>query len=772
MASQAAPRSIQNASLWHGQYRKYVIWSATALAGATVVYAWYRWRQQQYGRSLHADAPRNFDSETGKIQIVDNEKQTAEYLPDWSDIGDKIKDAVVPGWAQELPSYVTKLQHELSEEDGSLAQELWQEAHDPRIHPEIGREASVRVGDELCAEEKRFIKERKHRIRKALARYLAIPEDDVHPDDVPVIGMCGSGGGLRAMVAGGSSYYSAQAAGLFDCVTYTAGVSGSCWLQSLYHSTLTNQNFAELVDRLKSRISTHIAFPPPVFKLLTNAPTHKYLLAGALEKWKGMANAEFGVVDVYGLLLGARLMVPKGELDVNPANLKLSHQRKYIDTGDHPMPIYAAVRHEIPSKAATEKDGESHDIAEQAQNENWFQWFEFTPYELWCEEFASGIPTWAVGRSFQNGRSIRESKGSYMPEIRIPLLQGIWGSAFCATLWHYYQEIAPLVKGLISVGGIDKMLDEYDDDLSRVHPLAPSQIPNYVKGMKEQLPERCPESIHDARDIQLMDAGMSNNLPIYPLLRPGRDVDIVIAFDASADVKKDDWLRVVDGYARQRGIQGWPIGTGWVEDDVGPEKTGQAIEEAGRLSPVQARDRMAEAAQDQEQHCPDANKGRKGDTTKVTDAESQDKHTPNADSQNQNPNDRNKDKSNPTNVASARRNLDYCTIWVGTTEERSSTTEPPPSKAVEEDWELMQPNAGIAVVYFPFIANPRVKGIDPEKSEFLSTFNFIYTPEEIDRVVALAKANFKEGEEKTKRAIRAVYERKRRARLEREERAG
>jgi len=51
---------------------------------------------------------------------------------------------------------------------------------------------------------------------------------------------------------------------------------------------------------------------------------------------------------------------------------------------------------------------------------------------------------------------------------------------------------------------------------------------------------------------------MSNNLPIYPLLRPGRDIDILIAFDVSADIKTENWLSVADGYAKQRGIKGWP----------------------------------------------------------------------------------------------------------------------------------------------------------------------------------------------------------------------
>lgn len=53
----------------------------------------------------------------------------------------------------------------------------------------------------------------------ALAKYLDVPEKDVHPEDVPTIAMVGSGGGLRALVAGTGSMLAAYEDGLFDCVT-------------------------------------------------------------------------------------------------------------------------------------------------------------------------------------------------------------------------------------------------------------------------------------------------------------------------------------------------------------------------------------------------------------------------------------------------------------------------------------------------------------------------------------------------------------------------
>jgi len=659
---------------------------------------------------------------------------------EWSSFGDSITGFILPEWARELPVYITKLQREMSMAPGSLADEIWHEAHDVEINPEIAWDASVRVGQELSREEKAFRRKRKEYTTAALAKYLGLEETEVHPDDVPIIAMCGSGGGLRALVAGAGSYLSAQEAGLFDCVTYTAGVSGSCWLQALYNSSLGGRRYDKLVEHLKNRIGVHIAFPLTALSLLNTAPTNKFLLSGFVEKLKGNPTANFGLVDIYGLLLAARLLVPRGELGVEDRDLKISNQRDYVDRGSSPMPIYTAVRHEIPiEEEKTEKEriegGASESTKERAKEEAWFQWFEFTPYELWCEELEAGIPTWSIGRQFMSGRNVLRDDGLAIPEMRVPLMMGMWGSAFCATLSHYYKEIRPVVKSLAFFGGVDELIEERNDDLVKVHPIEPSSIPNFALGMKDRLPSTSPESIFKSSHLQLMDAGMSNNLPIYPLLRPGRDVDILIAFDASADIKTENWLSVVDGYARQRGIKGWPIGAGWPKADSAEDTTVKELDVAEAASPQEAAVNIADALEDQrETH------NRKQQAVKTG------KYT------------------NPTDS-----DLGYCTVWVGTTAERASSEEPPHSKRVDSDFELMAPDAGIAVVYFPFLPNAKVEGVDPNTSDFMSTWNFIYTPEEIDQVVFLARANFEEGKEQTKRTVRAVYERKKAKRLQKQE---
>jgi phospholipase A2 len=667
---------------------------------------------------------------------------------EWATISDKLVGYILPEWSKLIPGYVRRLQRELSMAPGSLADEIWQEAHDPAINPEIQYSATVRVSNDLCEEEKEFLARRKRVATVALAKYLGLREKDVNPDDVPIIAMCGSGGGLRALVAGSGSLLAAAQDGLFDCVTYTSGVSGSCWLQALFNSSITERNLPRLVDHLKARIGIHIAYPPEAFSLLVSAPTNKYLLSGVVEKLKGDPKSDFGLVDVYGLLLAARLLVPKGELGVNDIDFKLSNQREYIKLGQNPLPIYTAVRHEIPHadpNSPKHTPSVSEEAKEQAKAKAWFQWFEITPYEVFCEEFAAGIPTWALGRKFDNGTDVPSSHGFHLPEIRMPFLMGTFGSAFCATLSHYYREIRPLVKSLTGFGALDELISGHNEDLSKVHPIDPASFPNFIQGMDGRLPQTVPDSAYQADYIQLMDAGMSNNLPIYPLLRPGRQVDIIIAFDASADIKTDNWLAVADGYAKKRGIMGWPVGIGWPKKTDSPAKTAEDLEAAQAHSSSEAQQKVEDAQVDQAVRRMESGASDGGETREG----------------------RQHAKYNQRDPESGE--LGYCTVWVGSTQEQSSKP-PLSSKAIDEDttWKLLEPTAGLAVVYLPFLTNDRVPGVDPASSDYMSTWNFVYTPENIDNVVALARANFDEAKDQVRATVRAVYERKKKMRLERE----
>ncbi|OAA62564.1 phospholipase a2 [Niveomyces insectorum RCEF 264] len=679
---------------------------------------------------------------------------------EWSAAADKVAAFLRPDWSALLPDYVQSLQRELAQAPGSLADEIWREAHNPSVHPEVQQAARVRVaaavtsdtpdGDTsgLCPEEVEFRAHRRHATAAALAQYLGLdPATDqpVHPDDVPVIALCGS--------AGTGSLQAAAADGLFGCATYTAGVSGSCWLQALYFSSRAQQRFDRVAAHLRARLGVHPAYPPAALALLTAPPTNKLLLAGVVEKMRAAAEhphqkqqqlaATLGLVDVYGILLAARLLVTQSDssssssssssdkttVDVDADDFKLSHQRQHLDRGQNPMPIYTAVRHEIPARdgEGTRDDTADKSTGKKPDNrgegveagsttdtkpEPWFQWFEITPYEFFCDDLGAGIPTWALGRTFYGGRDVplnaapaggedadkkqendvdaktangntshtshtpettttttsTTSNTSYLPELRMPLLLGIFGSAFCATLSAYYKEIRPVVQSVRGISALDEALwGRRHDEWSTVHPITPATLPNPVYGMlpRDLPPPSSPTttvgtSLVARPTIQLMDAGMANNLPLYPFLRPARGVEVIVVFDASADVRGDDWLRVADEYARKRGVRGWPTGVGWPAEEAAAGAAAKSDKKAGAK-------RAAAAA------------------------------------------------------------------WPAPVDPHTSDR-------------LSAPDAGLALVYLPYVANEAaVPGVDPATSDFMSTWNFVYTPDQVDDAMALAAANYRAG---------------------------
>lgn len=110
----------------------------------------------------------------------------------------------------------------------SLESRLTKELNDAARFPEIARQAVVREGLELCPEEAAYLAARRVRLRDNFAGYMGVDAAQVHPDDIPTVSFGGSGGGYRAMLAFLGYSLAMKKAGVWDLLTYVAGVSGSC----------------------------------------------------------------------------------------------------------------------------------------------------------------------------------------------------------------------------------------------------------------------------------------------------------------------------------------------------------------------------------------------------------------------------------------------------------------------------------------------------------------------------------------------------------------
>lgn len=56
-------------------------------------------------------------------------------------------------------------------------------------------------------------------------------------------------------------------------------------------------------------------------------------------------NGVVSLVDVYGTLLGSRILVPSDVRTLDPQHLSLHLMRKAIDRGQLPLPIFTAIQH-------------------------------------------------------------------------------------------------------------------------------------------------------------------------------------------------------------------------------------------------------------------------------------------------------------------------------------------------------------------------------------------------------------------------------------------
>ncbi|OBZ85022.1 hypothetical protein A0J61_06934 [Choanephora cucurbitarum] len=149
---------------------------------------------------------------------------------------------------------------------------------------------------------------------------------------------------------------------------------------------------------------------------------------------------------------------------------------------------------------------------------------------------------------------------------------GMFGSAFAASLVHFYKEIRSFLP-TGSLSKIDDTIQRYEDSISKYHPISPASFPNpfyriseTFRTTKDNKEMKRPGALINSQDLYLMDAGMDNNIPFYPFFREGRDVDVIIAVDLSADIQTADHFDRAESYIKRRGIKGWPTGAGWPKD--------------------------------------------------------------------------------------------------------------------------------------------------------------------------------------------------------------
>lgn len=335
---------------------------------------------------------------------------------------------------------------------------------------------------------------------------------------IPKIGICCSGGGYRAMLSSLGIFKGLEKIGLLDTCSYVSSLSGSSWF--LLPWLLRNIDLDEfekiVLNQIKTDLKSNLLYKNEIIQAIST----KYKLGQPLS-----------LVDLVGVCLGINFFS-----DISPAgrSCHFSDIANNISSGNYPFPIASAI---MPYN-------------------NDYKWFEFTPLEIGCSDFSTFIPTWAFDRKFDDGKSV-----DFNPEPSLGYFLGIFGSAYEINL----KEIDDLVKKLSisnkckenELKGLRNYLTKYLD-LARTSivssyfgkiRISPAKIYNFMYHLDKT---EIPNNIKSKQFINLIDAGIDLNIPISPLLRKERKVDVIIICDASKHISH--LLKKTSDYVKSNNI--------------------------------------------------------------------------------------------------------------------------------------------------------------------------------------------------------------------------
>lgn len=353
---------------------------------------------------------------------------------------------------------------------------------------------------------------------KSLVSNITAKVNNNFKNEKPVrVAFCGSGGGDRAMLSTLGFLLGAEKIDLLNKTSYIAALSGSTWILG---SWLTSgQPLTFIKEQLKSNLSL------PVIRLnegLSSMPAIKkkeeiLRLIKALTT-KAVFEQDIGPVDVWGCLIANHIF--RGVMEPRISLRMTKTQIPNIETGNFPFPIYTAVSGNLRSG---------------------YNWYEFTPIECGSTDINFWCPTWAFGRKMENGVSKKWrtptsliNGSDYAPEQTLGFFLGICGSAFTINIGEVIKLLKhdindALEKKSAVFQKLAKAVLQYLEDNASTTSVQSAKVSNYTYKINNS-------PIKDDVNIQLRDAGLHFNIPLPPLLRKERAIDIIFVFDASSNI--------------------------------------------------------------------------------------------------------------------------------------------------------------------------------------------------------------------------------------------
>ena len=370
----------------------------------------------------------------------------------------------------------------------------------------------VRPATGLSSSESTYLKARKTNAATGLKAWLQKTNATFGTNNLPTVALTSSGGGYRALLSGAGVIQGFDArdsdvgtSGLYQGLTYQAGLSGGAWLLSSFAGNNYPTISSLKTNLWKPAFQDSLLDPDFLLASTAYAEVTNDILA------KQSAGSPPTLTDPWGRLLSYQLLYGN---DGGVAT-RLSSIRGFSNFTSHnvPYPIMTSLGVKtfegqcLPGPNATT--------------------YELHPYEFgsWDSGVSAFTPTQYLGTALSNGKP---SNGTCIQNY--DNLGYVLGTS--SNLFNEACADVPATN----------MTSNIDDDLAAIvltaHELTtrdeyavyPNPFHNYARS-----------SLISAQiELTLVDGGEAlQNNPIFPLLQPARGVDVIIVNDNSADTSNN-----------------------------------------------------------------------------------------------------------------------------------------------------------------------------------------------------------------------------------------
>ncbi|KAI5357062.1 Putative lysophospholipase, catalytic domain, Acyl transferase/acyl hydrolase/lysophospholipase [Septoria linicola] len=370
--------------------------------------------------------------------------------------------------------------------------------------------ALVRPAQGLNANEAQYFKNRKAKADKALAAWLKL-KGKFSTKSQPSVAFTSSGGGYRAFLEAAGVVQALDArdgnfttSGIFQGLTYEAGLSGGAW----FLSSFSGNNWptvSSLRDGLwEEAFQAGLLLPA---NILASDEYPEIIVDVVAKDAAGFDNT---IVDPYGRLLSYQFLYGEdGGDDIRMSTLTtFSNFTSY----NVPYPVITALG------VDNSYDGQCYPTLNATQ-------YEFGPYEYgsWDQGVSAFASTKYMGSDLTNGKPTKAGQCiEHYDNIGY-----VFGTS---------SDIFPGICQVVTpVNSSNTDLSNFLQDIISVSQPASFQdlfgiYPNPFKGYARST------AVKDDKLITMADGGLAGqNVPIWPFIQPARTIDVLIASDNSAD---------------------------------------------------------------------------------------------------------------------------------------------------------------------------------------------------------------------------------------------